>query len=157
MLITELMRCAMVMVVMSFMLMVFMVPMMVLLMVVVIIVLVFLVMVVSLEFLNPGCRRGNLLEIKLLSMNQLIKRHVAIVALNDVGLGLNSSHNLTHLGQLLLADFRNLVQQNHITELYLLDNQVLNVLLIDVLAQQVVATGKFVTHAQHVDNSNNAV
>ena len=79
-------------------------------------------------------------------MQNLVQFHIAIVALNDFGLGLDGTDNLLDFSQFLLRNLRSLVQQNHVAELNLLDNQILNILLIDVLAQQIVTVLELITH-----------
>ena len=59
--------------------------------------------------------------------------------------------------QLLGAHLGGLVQQHDVAELYLLDDQVLNVLLVDVGTRQAEAAAELVAHAQGVDHGDNAV
>ena len=124
---------------------------------VLIVVVIIIVVVVTFYLLNPGGRGGHLLEVELLGVDQLLHRDVAVVALYDVGLGLDGTDNAAHLGQLLPGHLGGLVQQDGVAELYLLDDQVLDVLLVDVLAQQVVAALELVAHTQGVDDGDDAV
>ena len=90
-------------------------------------------------------------------MQNLVQFHIAIVALNDFGLGLDGTDNLLDFSQFLLRNLRSLVQQNHVAELNLLDNQILNILLIDVLAQQIVTVLELITHTKGINHRNDAV
>ena len=91
-----------------------------------------IIVVTILQLMYPGCRRCDLVEIELAGVNQQIKVNIAIVALDDVGLRLDGTDYLTNLCQLLLGDFRGFVQQNDVAELYLLDDEVLYVLFVNV-------------------------
>ena len=113
--------------------------------------------VLAFYLLYPGSRGGHLVEVELASVDELLQRHVAVVALNDFGLGLQGADNLVHLRQLVLRHLRCLVEQDDVAELYLLYDQVLNVLVVDVLPEQAAATAKLVAHAQCVDHGDDAV
>ena len=90
-------------------------------------------------------------------MQNLIKFHIAVVAFNDFGLRLDGTDNLTHFSQFLLRHLRSLVQQDDVTELNLLNDQILNIFLVNVLAHQVVAVAELVAHAQRINYGHNAV
>ena len=131
--------------------------MMMIVVIVVIIMVVIIVIMMTLYLLNPGCRRCHLVKVELLGVDNLVQVHVAIITLYDLCFRLNGADNLAHLGQFLLADLRSLVQQDDVAELYLLDDQVLNVLLVNVLTHQVVAVAELVTHTQRIHHGHDAV
>ena len=110
-----------------------------------------------LQLVDPGGGGGYLLEVELLGMDELLEGHITIVALDDVGLGLDGADNLANLCQLLARHLGSLVQQDGVAELNLLDDQILNILLVDVGAQQVVAALELVAHTQGIDHRNHAV
>ena len=126
-------------------------------MVMVLVFVVIIIVMVGLYLLNPGCRRCNLVEVELLGMDNLVQVHIAIVALYDIGLRLDGTDYLTYLSQFLLADLRSLVQQDDIAEFNLLDDQVLDVLLVNILAHQVVSVTELVTHTQGIHDGHDAV
>ena len=94
-----------VMMVMFMLVLVFMFMMVMFVLIVVIIIVVIIVVVVTFYLLNPGGRGSHFVEVKLLGMNQTVEVNVAVVALDDIGLGLNGTDNLAHLAQLLLRHF----------------------------------------------------
>ena len=53
--------------------------------------------------------------------------------------------------------FGSLVEQNHVAELNLLDDEVDNVLFVDVFLHEVVAHGKLIFHAQGIHHGHNVV
>ena len=71
----------------------------------VLIVVIVIIVVVTFYLLNPSGRGSHFIEVKLLGMNQTVEVNVAVVALDDIGLGLNGTDNLAHLAQLLLRHF----------------------------------------------------
>ena len=54
-------------------------------------------------------------------------------------------------------DFSCLVEQHDVAEFYLLDDKVLDVFLINLIAHQVETISKLVTHAEGIDYSDDAV
>ena len=56
-------------------------------------------------------------------MQDLLQRHIAVVRLNDLSLGLNSADDSSYLCQLLFRHLCRFVEQDNITELYLLRYQ----------------------------------
>ena len=113
--------------------------------------------VVTFYLLNPGCGSGDLLEVELLGVDNPVEVYVTVVALDDIGLRLDGADDLTDLRQFLLTHLGSFVQQDDVTELYLLDDQILNVVLIDVGTQQVVTATELVAHPEGIDNGHDAV
>ena len=55
------------------------------------------------------------------------------------------------------CDFRSFVQEDDVAEFNLLDDQVLDVILIQILTQEVVAVTKFIAHAQGINHRGNTI
>ena len=90
-------------------------------------------------------------------MKQLVQIHVGIVALNDFGRRLQGAYYLLNASQLLGLHFGNLVQQDDVAKLYLTDDEVLNVFLVQPLASQAIATGKLTLQTQGIDHADQAI
>ena len=90
-------------------------------------------------------------------MDDLFQIDIAIVAFNNICLGLDGTDDAVHLSQLVLRYFGGFVQQDDVAELNLLDDQILNILLIDVLTQQIVTATELVTHTQGIDYRHDTV
>ena len=118
---------------------------------------VIIVIVIMLQLMNPSGRRSHFFKVELLGMQNLVEVYVSIVTLDDVGLRLDSTDNLLHLSQLLLRHLRSLVQQDDVTELYLLNHQILNILFVYVLTHQIVAILELVAHAECIDHGDDTV
>ena len=111
----------------------------------------------SFYFLNPGSRGSDLLEIKLVSVDDAVKIHIAVVTLYNLCFGLQGTYNLAHLAEFFLCNFGSLVKKDNITKFYLLDDEVLNVIFVDVVTHKVATAIELVAHTQCIDNGNNAV
>lgn len=135
--------------------MVFIVVMMVMMFMLIIVVLVFVVML--LDLLNPGGRCGNLVEVEHIGIQYLIELYVAIVAVDDLGLGLEGVDDLSDTSQLLWADLCGFVQQHDVAKLNLLNDEVLDIFLVNVLARQIQSAAKLIPHAEGIDDSHDAV
>ena len=145
---------------MMMLMMVFIVVMMVmmLMLIVVVIIIVLIVLVVMfLYLLNPGGRCGNLVEVEHIGIQYLIEFYVTIVAVDDLGLGLEGADNLSDASQFLRAYLGSLVQQHDVAEFNLLDDEVLDILLVDVLTSQVKSAAEFVSHAEGIDDGHDTV
>ena len=160
-LIVVMMVVVMLVTMMVFMLMmvfiVVMMVMMLMLIVVVIIIVVLVFVVMLLDLLNPGGRCGNLVEVEHIGIQYLIELYVAIVAVDDLGLGLEGVDDLSDTSQFLWADLCGFVQQHDVAKLNLLDDEVLDILLVDVLARQIQSAAKLIPHAEGIDDSHDTV
>ena len=107
--------------------------------------------------MNPGSRSGHLLEIEHLGIQNQIQIHIAIVALNDFSLRLQSLHNLFQTIQFGARNFRCLVQQYNITELDLLNHQIFKVIFFNILTKQLVAACKLALHTQSIHHRHHTV
>ena len=65
--------------------------------------------------------------------------------------------NLFHALNLIFGHFRHFVEQHDVTEFYLLDEQVLNVLLINVFPFEVVTTGELALHPECIHDRHDAI
>ncbi len=105
----------------------------------------------------PSCRCGDTLKVEQMCVEQRRNVYLGIVALDDSRLGLQGLDDLPDASQLFRLHLRDLVEQDDVAELYLLDDQVLDVLLADVLACQAVATRELALQAQGIDHGDDAV
>ena len=90
--------------------------------------------VVVLHFLYPSCRHRHLVEVEQVGVDDFVKVYVAVVAFQNLGLRLQGTHDLLDMGKLFGGDLGGLVDEDDVAELYLLDDEVLKVFLVDVLA-----------------------
>ena len=106
---------------------------------------------------EPHRRVVDLLEVEAIGVEQLVERHVALLGLNDDGVLLQRPHDAAHLVDLLAAHAVALVEHHRGAELELLDEQALDVVLVDVLGQQVLAAVELVPHARAVHHGHDVV
>ncbi len=109
------------------------------------------------NLLNPGGRCGNLVEVEHVGIQYLIEFHVAIVTVYDLGLGLEGANDFPDAPQFLRTDLGGFVQQHDVAELNLLDDEVLDIFLVDVLARQIQSAAKLVPHAEGIDDGHDTV
>ena len=107
--------------------------------------------------MNPGCRCGDALEIKKTGVDDVVERHIGVVAFDDACLGLDGADYGTDTCGFICSDFGNFIEQNDVAELDLLDDEVLDVVFAEIGLRQVFAAAEFVTHAQSVDDGDDAV
>ena len=131
--------------------------MMLMLVVVIVIIFIIIFVVVLLDLLNPGGGSRYSVEVEHVGIQDLIKLYVAVVAVDNLGLGLKGSYDFTDAPQFLRADLGGLVQEHDVAEFNLLDDEVLNILLVDVLAGEVEAAAELVSHAEGIDDGYDAV
>ena len=110
-----------------------------------------------LYLLNPSGRGCNGVEVEHVGIQNFIEFYVAIVAVDDLGLGLEGADDFPDASQLLRADFSGFVQQDDVAELNLLDDKVLDIFLVNVLARQIQPAAKLVPHAEGIDDSHDTV
>ena len=116
-----------------------------------------LVVVLVLKFLDPGCRGGYLFEIEQVCVDQVIEGNVTEIAFDDFGRGLDCLDHGMNLVGVPAADFGYFVEQDDVAELYLLDHQILDVLLVDIVAGQCIAAFELVAETEGIDYSRDAV
>ncbi len=105
----------------------------------------------------PCGRCGDLLVVEQAGVDYAVKVNVGIVGVDDAGLGLYGTYNLTYVVSLFGSDLRNLVEQNDIAELDLLYDKVLDILVADALTGESGTAFKLRCHAQGVDHRYDAV
>ncbi len=118
---------------------------------------VMIVLMMVLHLVNPSCRCSHPLEIEVAGGEKGVERHVAIVALYDVGLGLNLAQYGLDACQFVGRHLRSLVEQNLRAELHLLYYETGEVVVAYFVACKVVATGKLVAQTQCIHHGYDAV
>ena len=109
------------------------------------------------HFVDPCSRTCNAVEIETAGLDEFVQRNIAVVALDNLRFGLDSADNLADMVQFGGTHLRRFVQQNHVAELDLLDNQVLDIVLVQMLFFQAVASSELVPHTQGVHHGGDAV
>jgi len=146
-----------VVVVMVMMLMLVVMVMMFMLVVVIVIIVVVILIVMLLHFLNPSGRSCYSVEVEHIGIQYLIEINVAVVTVDNLSLGLKGTDDFSDAAQFLRADLGGLVQEHDVAEFNLLDDEVLNILLVDVLAGEVETAAELVSHAEGIDDGYDAV
>jgi hypothetical protein len=95
------MTVAMLMIVFVMMIVMMVLVMMIVMMVLVLVVMMLLFLYIAFYFLNPCSRSSHLIKLKELGIQYLGERHIAIVAVNDLGFGLDSTQDSTDMLPLL--------------------------------------------------------
>ena len=149
------MMVMMVMLVVVMVLFVFVVMMFVLVVLVVVIIVVIVVMLFQLG--NPCCACCHLLIVKEVGVQQLVELHITIVALDDLCLLLYATHDLAYAFQFVWLDVGSLVQEDDVAELYLLNDEVFDVLFVDVLLGEVRAAIELVFQPQGIHYGDDAI
>ena len=144
----------MVVMMMFFILVVIVVVVIVVIIVVIIIVFVF---VMILYLVDPSGRCGHAVKVEQARVEEFLEGNIAEIAFYDFSFRLDGADNLTDASQLFFRHLCRLVKKNHVAELYLLDDEVLDVVFLHVLPQQVLAVSKLVAHAESVDNGHDVV
>ena len=90
-------------------------------------------------------------------VEQFFQRHVGVVAFDDFSRRLQGADDFLDASQLFRLHFGCFVQQDDVAEFDLLDDEVFDVFLVQSLACQAVAAGKFALQAQGVDYADQAV
>ena len=90
-------------------------------------------------------------------MQNLVKFHIPIVALDDFRTGLDGPNDALQAAQLVGGYLGGFVEQYDVAELQLLDDEVLDVVLFDMFVHEVVAAGKLALHPQGIHHGDDAV
>ncbi len=117
----------------------------------------FVLVVQVLYFANPRSRGGSFLEVEQMGVQQICQFHIAVVAGNDAGGGLQGADYFLGMFQFFAAHLARLVQQDDVAELNLLDHKVLDVLFGNVFLQQVESAFELVAQAKCVYHSHDGV
>ena len=144
-----------VMMVLMFMLMVVM--MMVFVLIIVVIVVIIVMRVMLFYFRYPCSRSGHSIKIEHTSTENLLEIHITIVARYYLSLWLDGTDYLLNTLQFFGSYLRSLIKQDNVTELYLLNDKVLDVFLVTLCSKQRLATTEFILHAQGINDGNDAV
>ena len=111
----------------------------------------------ALDLLDPGRRSGDGVVVEQSGVQQFVELHVAVVAFDYPGLGLQRADYLPDAPELFRTHLGGLVQQHHVAEFDLLDDEVLDVLLVYVVLQEEAAAFEFVLHPEGVHHGHYAV
>ena len=125
----------------------FVMLMLVLVIIIVIVIMMVMLRVGCLHLVNPCGRAGYAVKIESSGSYQLIQLDIAVVAFDDFRQRLYGSDDGTDMVQLILADLGGFVQEDHVAELNLLNDEVLDVVFFQVLLFQVVTRSELVAHA----------
>ena len=110
-----------------------------------------------LNTLHPTGRSRYLIEIKHSGIQYLIQVNISIVALDDAGRRLYSRYDSADTRPLFRSHLRCLVEQNDVAELYLLEDKVFDIILVQIFLHKTVSAGKFVLKPEGVHYSNHTV
>ena len=97
------------------------------------------------------------LKVEEMCIKQPVKVYVTVIALNNFGLRLQSTYYGTYSAGFFTCNLRNLIEQNDITELYLLDYEIFDVFFINILTCQIVTAAEISLQSQCVNHSNDTV
>ena len=109
------------------------------------------------ELDSPSTRFGNLVEVELLRVENVLHVDLAVVRLDHLGGRLQSLHDGLHVFQVVLVESIDLVQNNRVAEFNLLDEQVCDIFFFEVFVEELFATGKLVSEAEHVNDCYDVV
>ena len=126
-------------------------------MVMVVIIVVVIILHRTLYTADPCCRGSDGIVVEKAGIHDFRQVDICEVAFHDLRLGLKGADNLADLAQFILRHLGDLVEYDNVTELHLLYDEVLDVVLVEVAAQQVLGACKLVAHAKHVHNGGYAV
>ena len=110
-----------------------------------------------LELPDPGSACGGLIEIEEVRVDQFIDIDFAVIGFDDLGNRLKSADGHLDLFEFFLGKKRGLVEEDDVTELDLLDDEVLKVFLTPLGRLKGFAAAKFVAKAKGVGNGKNRV
>ncbi len=112
--------------------------------------------IVVLHGLNPSCRRGNLVEVEEMGVEDLVEVDVAIVAGHDESLRLYLLDDCREVCEVVGRDLRCLVEQDDVAEFDLLDHET-GEIFFAMLLLEVVAESELISHAQCVDDGDDGI
>ena len=90
-------------------------------------------------------------------VQNLIQVDLAIIALDNLSLRLKRTNYLLYLSELRRTHLRRLVKKNDVTELYLLDDEALQVLLTYLVTHERISALELVAHTQRIHHGHYAV
>ena len=107
--------------------------------------------------MHPGGGGGHFVEVEHTGVEDAVEIDVAVVAVDNLGFGLQGSHYLAYLFQLVGFHLRGFVEENDVTEFYLLYDEVFDVFFVDGGAGQVESVLELVAHTQCINHCDYAV
>ena len=125
--------------------------------IVVMVLLVLILMDIAFQSSYPACSGFSLPEVKHVSAKEFLDIYFGVVALYDLGFGLNLTYNLLDFFEGFRLDLGYLVQEDDVAELNLLDDKVFNILFPEILALQALTAAELVSQSQCIDNCDQAV
>ena len=146
-------------IVMVVVMLVLLIVIIVVVMVVVMLVFIFIVIILHrlLYLCDPSCRSCHFVKVKQLGVDKQIQGHITVVTRDDFGLGLKGAKHQSDTFQLFRFHLRGLVEQDDITELDLLDDQILDIILLQILVYEVLSSIKFVLQSQGIHHAHDAI
>src|SRR5574344_276711 len=105
----------------------------------------------------PSGRCCYLLKCEQICIDYIIKFYICIVALNNLCCRLKSTNNLFNSYKFLSRDLRYFIQKDYITELYLLDDKILYILLIYILSCKFFSAIKLTLKAKSINYCSNTI
>lgn len=105
----------------------------------------------------PTGRSGSTFKVKCFSIDYLIQICISIITFYYFSCRLQCTDNLFDTFQFVTFHFRGLIQQYNITKFNLLDNQIFNILFVNTLTGQIVATRKLTLQTQGIYHSHNTI
>ncbi len=143
--------------VLMFMLVVFVMVMMVVFMFMLMVFMLMVVILVDglLELADPGSGCSSFLEVEGALPEEKLGVDIGIVALDDLGAGLDGADDAADMSELVGGDFRRLVEEDDVAELDLLDDEVFDILFADIAAEGV-AAAELAPEAEGVDDGHDA-
>ena len=129
----------------------------VVMMVVVVVVIIIIFIMVVFDFIYPGGGGGDAVEVEGVGVEELLEGDVAIIALDDFGFGLEGTDDLTDTAELIGCHLGGFVQEDEVAELDLLNDEVLDVVLVQIGTQEVLAAAELVAHTEGIDDGGYAI
>ena len=105
----------------------------------------------------PTGRSGSTFKVKCFSIDYLIQICISIITFYYFSCRLQCTDNLFDTFQFVTFHFRGLIQQYNITKFNLLNNQIFNILFVNTLTGQIVATRKLTLQTQGIYHSHNTI
>ena len=109
------------------------------------------------HLMDPGGRARYAVEVETAGADEFVEFHVAVVALDNLRLGLNGADNLADMREFVFAHLRGFVEEDHVAELNLLNDEVLDIVLFEMFFLEAVACSELIPHAEGIHDGGDAV
>ena len=106
---------------------------------------------------DPGGRRGHFIKIEQVGADNLLHRDIAEIAFDDLCSGIELFDHRLHARELIALNHGSLVEQHDVAEFYLLDNQALEVVLIEIAQGQGVAAIELALHTERIHHRHDGI